>query len=308
MVAGSIEPTAYRPRRFRLTERRRENMAFLLFILPDIVLLLVWVFWPFFHSLYLSMTDWNLLKPTWNMVWLNNYLYMLQSELFWQITRNTLIFAVGTVSVRLVLSLALAVLLNQQLMARGVWRLAVFSPHITTSAAMALVWISMYDPRHGPFAAFFSLFGLQLPNVLASTTYALPALMLVAIWKGLGFSTVVFLAALQSVDRTLLEAASIDGADGWQSFRHISLPAISPVTYFLMVTGLIAAVQTFDIVQVMTGGDPANATNVYVYQIYLEAFRFNRMGHASALAVLMFMIVMTFTVVQTRLKSKWVSY
>jgi ABC-type sugar transport system permease subunit len=308
MAAGSLDQTVYRPRRFRLTERRREYIAFLLFILPDIALLLMWVFWPFLHSLYLSMTDWNLLKPTWNMVWLNNYVYLLQSEVFWQITRNTLIFAVGTVAVRLVLSLALAVLLNQQLLARGFWRLAIFSPHITTSAAMALVWISMYDPRYGPFAAFSALFGIEFPNVLASTTYVLPALMAVAIWKGLGFSTVVFLAALQSVDRTLVEAASIDGANAWQRFRHVSLPAISPVSYFLMVTGLIGAIQTFDIVQVMTGGDPANASNVYVYQIYLEAFRFNRMGHASALAVLMFVIVMAFTVVQTRLKSKWVSY
>jgi multiple sugar transport system permease protein len=132
--------------------------------------------------------------------------------------------------------------------------------------------------------------------------------MIVAIWKGLGFSTVVFLAALQSVDRTLVEAASIDGANAWQRFRHVSLPAISPVTYFLMVTGLIGAIQTFDIVQVMTGGDPGNASNIYVYQIYIEAFRFNRMGHASALAVIMFIIVMIFTVIQTRLKSKWVSY
>jgi ABC-type sugar transport system permease subunit len=294
--------------RFRLTERRREYIAFLLFTLPNMTLLAVWTFWPFFHSLYLSITNWNLLRPEWDIVGLDNYARLIGSPEFWQITRNTLIFGFGTVVVRLVLSLALAVLLDQRLFARGLWRLTIFSPHITTSAAMALVWSAMYAPRHGVFSSIFSLLGLKFPNVLSDPRYVLGALILVSIWKGLGFSTVIFLAALQGVDRSLKEAAAIDGADAWRTFWNVSFPSISPITYFLIVTGLMGAIQTFDIVAVMTGGGPANASNLYVYQIYREAFGFQRMGFASALAVIMFVIIVVFTYVQTRLKGRWVSY
>jgi sn-glycerol 3-phosphate transport system permease protein len=294
--------------RLRMTERRREYLAFLIFILPNITLLAMWTFWPFFHSFYLSLTNWNLLRPTWDMVGVDNYLRLFRSPEFWQITRNTLIFAVGTVTIGLLLALALAVLLNQWLIARGFWRLVIFSPHITTSAAMALVWLSMYDPKHGIFAAIFSWMGLRFPNVLSDPSLVLLAIMLVAIWKGLGFSTVILLAGLQGVDRTLKEAAAMDGANSWQIFRHVSFPAITPIFYFLTITGLMSAIKTFDIVSVMTGGGPANASNLYVYQIYREAFGFQRMGFASALAVIMFVLIMVFTYAQTRVKDRWVNY
>src|SRR5690606_5760179 len=127
-------------------------------------------------------------------------------------------------------------------------------------------------------------------------------------WKGLGFSMVVFLAALQGVDRALLEAAAIDGANGWQRFWHVTFPAISPVTYFLVVVGVMGAIKTFDLVAVMTGGGPAGASNMYVYQIYREAFDYLRMGMASALAVIMFVLILALTYFQAMLKRRWVSY
>jgi ABC-type sugar transport system permease subunit len=298
------------PRRrfWHLTERRRENIAFILFILPNLSLLALWTFWPFFHSVYLSLTNWNLLQPTWELVGLENYARIMRSPEFWQITRNTLIFAFGTVGIGLSIALGLAVLLNQWLAGRGFWRLIIFSPHITTSAAMALVWISMYDSRHGVFATVFAWFGAQFPNVLSSPTLVLPALMLVAIWKGLGFSTVILLAGLQGVDPARKEAAAIDGANAWQTFWHVSFPAITPIFYFLTITGLMGAIKTFDIVYVMTGGGPANSSNMYVHQIYREAFGFQRMGFASALAVIMFVLIMVFTFIQTRYKDRWVNY
>jgi ABC-type sugar transport system permease subunit len=272
------------------------------------LLLSVWTFWPFFYSIYLSITDWNILKPDWNIVGLDNYVSLFKSPEFWQITRNTLMFSFGTVIVGLTLSLGLAVLLNQALVARGLWRLVIFSPHITTSAAIALVWSAMYAPRFGVFASLFDSVGLKFPNVLSDTKFVLPAIMLVAIWKGLGFSTIIFLAALQGVDRSLKEAAAIDGASTWQSFWHITFPAISPITYFLSVIGLMGAFKTFDLIAVMTGGGPANASNVYVYQIYREAFGYQRFGFSSALAVILFILLMLFTYAQTRLKNRWVNY
>ncbi|MEW5718764.1 MAG: sugar ABC transporter permease, partial [Chloroflexota bacterium] len=136
---------------FRLTERRRENLAFLLFILPNTFLLVMWVYYPFVYSFYLSLTSWNLLSANINFVGLQNYINLLQNPAFHQVVFNTVVFTLGTVFVRLAISLGLAILLNQNLFLRSLWRLIIFSPHITTSAAMALVWLSMYDPNYGPF-------------------------------------------------------------------------------------------------------------------------------------------------------------
>ena len=293
---------------FNLTGKRREYLAFVLFILPNMLLLAIWTYWPFVYSLYLSLTNWVILRPVKTFVGLDNYVKLLQLPVFWQVMFNTLLFTVITVGLRLAISLALAVLLDQKLLARGVWRLVIFSPHITTSAAMALVWLSMYDPNYGPLAALANLVGLQLPNIIGNTQLALPGLMVVAIWKGLGFSTVIFLAALQGVSHDAKDAAAVDGASFWQSFWHVSFPAISPVTYFLLTTGLIGAFQTFDIVSVMTQGGPANATMLYVYYLYREAFHYYRMGMASTVATVFFFIIMVITVVQTRGSKRWVNY
>jgi multiple sugar transport system permease protein len=233
---------------------------------------------------------------------------IVNTPVFWQVLFNTIFFTVGVLTVRLTLSLGLAILLNQKLKAIGFWRLIYFSPHITTSAAMALVWLTIYDPIHGPIQAILEVFGGQFPNVLDSPDLALPALMVVDIWKGLGYSTIVFLAALQGVDREIKDAAEVDGANGWQMFRNITFPSISPVTYFLLVTGLIGLFRTFNLVQVMTEGRPQNATNLYVFYIYNEAFHFQKFGYASAVAVVMVILIIAFTFLQTRAAEKWVHY
>ena len=309
-MAVSVALPRDRPRRsFALSERRREALVFVVLVLPNVVLLGMWTYWPFVYSLYLSLTIWYLLRPTRQFVGLANYTALLGSDRFWQTVTNTVIYTVGTVFIRLAISLALAVLLNQsRVLLRGLWRLIIFSPHITTSAAMALVWLSVYDPNHGPLEAVVSRFGFHLPNLMASTTLVLPALMVVGIWKGIGFSTVVFLAALQGVSRELKEAAAVDGAGAWHAFRHVSLPAISPVTYFLVVTGTIDAFQTFDLVSVMTGGGPAGASTLYVYHLYQEAFHYYRAGYASAMAVVFLVVMVAFTWIQTRLSRRWVHY
>ena len=293
---------------WNLTERKREYIAFLLFILPNMVMLAIWVYYPFFYSIYLSLTNWNLLNPEYSFVGLANYANLLQNPTYLQVVYNTLAYAGGTVFIRLAISLGLALLLNRVLFASSLWRLIIFSPHITTSAAMALVWLSMYDPTFGPLSSLLDGIGVKFPNVMASTDLALPALMVVGIWKGLGFSTIVFLAAMQNVSKDLLDAASVDGANAWRSFWHVTFPAISPVTYFLVITGLIGAFETFDIVSVMTGGGPSNSTNLYVYSLYREAFHYNRMGYASAIAVVFFFVMMAFTYLQTRLANRWVTY
>lgn len=293
---------------FRLTERKRENIAFLLLILPNMLMIAIWVYYPFIYSMYLSLTNWNLLSPVQGFVGFDNYVNLVLDPIYQQVIFNTAYYTLGTVFLRLAISLGLAVLLNRWLYLRSLWRLIIFSPHITTTAAMALVWLSMYDPYYGILNTVLSFFGLTFPNVMSDTNTALPALMVVGIWKGLGFSTIVFLAAMQNVSKDLLDAASVDGAGGWKSFWNVTFPAISPVTYFLVITGMIGAFETFDIVSVMTGGGPSNSTALYVYALYREAFHYNRMGYASAVAVIFFLAMMVFTYLQTRLASRWVTY
>lgn len=304
----ALQSAAFKPASGGLGERKREYIAFLLLILPNVVMLAIWVYYPFFYSVYLSLTNWNLLSPVQGFVGFENYVNLVGDPIYQQVITNTIAYTFGTVFIRLAISLGLAVLLNQHLNLRSLWRLIIFSPHITTSAAMALVWLSMYDPHYGSLNTLFSFFGLSFPNVLSDTDLALPALMVVGIWKGLGFSTIVFLAAMQNVSKDLLDAASVDGASAWKSFWNVIFPGISPVTYFLVITGLIGAFETFDIVSVMTGGGPSNSTNLYVYSLYREAFHYNRMGYASAIAVVFFLVMMAFTYLQTRLAKRWVTY
>lgn len=304
----ALQSAALRSAGWGLGERKREYIAFILLILPNVVMLAIWVYYPFFYSVYLSLTNWNLLSPVQGFVGFENYVNLVGDPIYQQVITNTLAYTFGTVFIRLAISLGLAVLLNQHLNLRSLWRLIIFSPHITTSAAMALVWLSMYDPHYGSLNTLFSFFGLSFPNVLSDTDLALPALMVVGIWKGLGFSTIVFLAAMQNVSKDLLDAASVDGASAWKSFWNVIFPGISPVTYFLVITGLIGAFETFDIVSVMTGGGPSNSTNLYVYSLYREAFHYNRMGYASAIAVVFFLVMMAFTYLQTRLAKRWVTY
>jgi ABC-type sugar transport system permease subunit len=292
----------------RFSMLHQEYLIFLLLVLPNLALFSVWVYWPFVQSIYLSFTNWNPLNPVKNFVGFDNYVRLYNQPIFWQVLSNTLIFTVGVLVIRLSLSLGLAVLLNQKLKGLAFWRLIYFSPHITTSAAMALVWLTIYDPAHGPIQAIFEFFGAEFPNVRDSTLLALPALMVVDIWRGLGYSTIVFLAAMQGVDHEMKDAAEVDGANGWQMFWNITLPSISPVTYFLIVTGLIGLFRTFNLVQVMTEGRPQNATNLYVYYLYNEAFHFQKFGYASAVAVVMVILIMAFTYLQTRAAEKWVHY
>ena len=296
------------PAQLRNSNLRTEYLTFFLLVLPSVFQFTLWIYWPFVQSIYLSFTNWNPLNPVKSFVGLDNYVRLFSSPLFWQVLFNTVVFTVGVLAIRLTLSLGLAVLLNQQLAARGFWRLVYFSPHITTSAAMALVWLTIYEPTRGPLQAICEAFGASFPDVLSSTALALPALMLVDIWKGLGYSTIVFLAALQGVDREMKDAAAVDGANGWQMFWHITFPSISPITYFLIVTGLIGLFKTFNLVHVMTGGRPQDATNLYVFYLYREAFQFQKFGYASAIAVVMVILIMAFTYVQTRAADRWVHY
>lgn len=282
--------------------------TFLAFTAPNFLLLTVFTFWPVVYSLYLSFYRWNMVSPTKKWLGLENYTAMTQDPVFWQTLVNTTLLAGGTVFVTLGIALFLAILLNQRIRGRTTYRAIIFSPTFTTSVAIAMVWEWIFNPYYGLLKVPLSWVGLESPGWLLDPKWALPAVMIVVIWANIGYDMVIFLAGLQAVPTDLYEAARVDGASRWSLFWHVTFPLLSPTTFFLVIVSIISAFKAFDIVAVMTGGGPLNSTNVYVYYLYQNAFRWFKTGYASALAVVLFVIILTITIFQMRLSRRWVHY
>jgi multiple sugar transport system permease protein len=289
--------------------QRNEERTAWLFVLPIVVGILVFNIYPVLFSLYASFTRWNLLSPpTW--VGLANYTTLFTSDpFFFSTLRNTLLYALGTVFVGIILSLGAALLLNMKVRGQNIFRSIFFMPVIIPTAAAALAWVWLYDASSaGILNGFLKYFNIGPIPWLSNGRYALLAVTIEAIWATFGLNTVIFLAGLQNVPQEQYEAAELDGASGWNKFIHITLPGISPVTFFVLVTTIIGAVQVFDVPFVMTGGGPANATQMIVMYLYTNAFRLQRMGLASAMGYLVFMIILVLTFINFRLEKKWVFY
>jgi ABC-type sugar transport system permease subunit len=296
------------PRRFSSRRARTDLIAAVLFLLPSLVVFGVFVYYALGFNLYLSLTSWNFLSETKDFIGLNNYRDMFADSRFWQVAYNTTYFAVATVGFSMALGLLLAVLLNQAIPLRGIFRTAIFSPYITTTAAVALLWVWIFEPSYGLVNYALSLVGIDGPHWLTSTTWAMPALIIMTVWRSTGYVMAIFLAGLTNIPRELYEAAEIDGAGRLTSFVKITLPLLSPTTFFITVTSLISAFQVFDQVAVMTLGEPANATMVFNYYIYQQAFLVFRAGYASAVSTVLFVVLLILTILQLRLSRRWVHY
>ena len=287
----------------------REILAGYGFLTPNLVGFLVFTFLPVLAALLLSFTEWDLLRPI-KWVGLENYIRMFTRDpTFIRVLKNTTLFVLVTVPARMVLALMVALALNQSLRGTTFFRTAFFMPVVSSTVAIALVWQWIFHADFGPLNSILWMLGVSHPpNWLTSTQWALPALMIVSVWQGLGFNMVIFLAGLQGIPEQLYEAARIDGASGWQQFWRITLPMLSPTTFFVLVITTISSFQVFDLAVIMTEGGPANATNTVVYHIYRNAFQFFRMGYAAALAWLLFLVLFVITLVQFRYQKHWVNY
>lgn len=300
-----------RGRNVTLNGKRYALSDFLWFaalVAPALLLLGTFIFWPIVQSFVISFTDWNLIRTTWRFVGLKNYQDLLSSPVFWQVARNTAAFTFFTVFIRLAISLLLAQLLSTRVPFRSFFRTLVFLPHVTTTAVVAILWLFIFDPYFGPLRPLFEWFGRSPPVWVADERWAMTAIIIVAIWKWVGFSTIVYLAGLTSVEVSLQEAGRIDGATEWQVFRFITFPQLSPYTLFLVITGILHAMQTFDIPALMTEGGPFNSTNLYVYYLYELAFQRFRAGYASALTSVFFVVMLVITMINIRLSKRWVYY
>jgi multiple sugar transport system permease protein len=285
-----------------------EWLAGYLCILPAVVVIAVFGLLPVLASLSLSLFSWNLVAPAPTFVGPRNFQVLLASESFWQVLRNTLVFSVGSVALLVTLALGLALVMDVKLRGIAFFRALFFVPHLTPMVAVATLFLFLYDAERGLINAALGLVGLPPLPWLQSTTWAMPALILVKVWKATGYYTVLFLAGLQGVPHELHEAAMIDGAGLLGRIRHITLPLLSPMTLFVIVIAVIGSFQDFDQVFIMTKGGPVDSTNVLVYFLFEEAFQNYRVGVGSAVAVLLLAMLLGFTAVKLHLSRRWVHY
>ena len=291
----------------RLSLARREALTFYLLISPWLLGLLLFVLGPMIASLFISFTRWDLLSPA-RFVGLQNYQKMLARDpLFWQSLKVTAIYTVVYVPLELAGGLVLALLMNQKLRFRGVFRTIYYLPSVLPGVAFVVLWMWILNPDVGLINTLLSYVGIDGPRWLADPRWALPALLMMSLW-GLGRSMVIYLASLQGIPQHLYEAAAIDGANTWQAFWKITLPMLTPTVFFNLVLSVISTFQTFTSAFVATDGGPLDSTLFYVLYLFRQAFQFFNMGYASALAWVLFLIILVLTLLIVRSADRWVYY
>lgn len=283
-----------------------EYRAAILFLLPNIIGFILFSLMPTVSSFFISFLDWGLLNtPKW--IGLENYKEMFKDSVFWISLKNTAIYSFIKVPINLFLSLLLAILLNKQLHCRNFFRSIAFLPSVCSSVSVALIWTPLLEgSKNGFINHFLSKLGFNIIPFLSDPRFAMPSVILVGLWKELGYFMVIFLAGLQGIPRMYYEAAAIDGANSRTIFFKITFPLISTTTFFALTTSLIGSFQIFDLTSVLTGGGPANATNTLVMYIYQNGFKFFRMGYASSLSLILFLFIFVITFIQNHFANKWV--
>jgi ABC-type sugar transport system permease subunit len=303
MSATSIPVSAQAKRdaRFRIDRKALTGYAF---ILPALLLLVVFALGPFLFTIWVSLHEWNMLTPVEDMPWvgLDNYKFLFQDDpLFRETLKNTIVFTLGNVGVSLSLALLVAIVLNGPIRWRPLWRAAFFLPYITAPVAIAIVWRNMLDGQFGMINGLLARVGLPQQGFIDSLDQAMPSLIGVAVWQGVGYYMIIFLAGLQAIPYDLYEAGKLDGASNWRLFFSITVPLLRPTILFVVVINTLNGLQIFDLPFVLTNGGPVNRTNTMVMYMYDTAFNFLRMGRATALAVVLFGIIFLITMIQLRL-------
>lgn len=290
-----------------LSARAREAWVGWAFVAPVVLGILTFQVGPIIISLVISFTDWDGLTPA-AFVGLSNYFRVTVDPLFAKTMANTVLFTVWAVPLTVGAALALALLLeSSKLRGRAFFRTVFFTPYITSSVAIGLVWTQFYAPE-GTLNNLLGMFGVEGPNWLTSLNFAMPAVIAVAVWQGMGYPMVILLAGLQGIPRPLYEAAELEGASSWRKFWSITLPLLTPHLFFVIITQFITSFQIFAVIYVMTRGGPGNGTNVLIYYLYQNAFTFGHMGYASAMAWLLFLMISAITILQWQFQKRWVFY
>jgi multiple sugar transport system permease protein len=285
---------------------RKEALEGYLYALPWFIGFTVFTAGPIIASFLLSFTNWDLIRyPQW--IDFGNYKMLIEDPLFWQGLKVTSIYATFSVPLGIAGGLAIAVLMNQKIKGLSVFRTIYYLPAVVSGVAVSLLWSWIFNPDFGVLNYLLSLVGIRGPGWIYDEKWALPSLILMSLW-GVGGGMVIYLASLQGVPTELYEAAIIDGASSWKRFWSITIPMISPVIFFQLIMGIIGSFQVFTQAYIMTNGGPNNATLFYVLYLYRNAFQWFKMGYASALAWVLFLVILTLTIVQFKIANYWVYY
>ncbi len=288
--------------------RVKEVSRVWLFVLPALIPLAVFWIYPILRSIYISLTDWDYMSPTYNFVWFDNFISLLKDQRFYDALWNTVVFSVGTLIPTILLGLGLALLLQKSFKGSGVIKFILFSPWITPTVAVSIVWTWIYDPGSGIANVILKFFGLPELQWIKSSQTAMLAVIIVTVWKSLGYAMIFYLSALEKVPKELYEASGMDGAKSWQRFRDVTLPCISPTTFFLMIITMVNSLQAYDQIQILTQGGPSGSTRTLLYKNYQLGLEEFKMGQATAVANVLNQITILLSVVQFTGSKKWVHY
>lgn len=290
--------------------QRGETLWGMLFVSPMLLGVFILVLVPIVATLVLGFADWNFVQG-WNGIrWVGfeNFRNLLHDDMFIKSVRNNVIFLL-TVPVYMLISMVLAILIDRFVYMKSYFKVAYFMPYISSVVAVAVVWQVLFQPSYGPINELLKSIGLHNPpKWIADPHFALLSIMMISVWISIGFNMIIYIAGLQSIPRDLYEAADIDGANGWTKFTRITVPLLSPTSFFLMVTGIISTFKVFDIIAVMTQGGPVGSTTMMVWYLYDTAFVNLKVGYASAIAAVLFAFVMLITLGQWSAQKKWVNY
>lgn len=301
--------TAAAPRRRRTLREMtyRDSFWVIIFLGPNLIGFLVFTLWPVIMTFILSLSSYDILSPM-KFIGFQNYRDLFQDTVFLKVFKNTWVYTLTTVPIGVTLSLFLAIALDRSDRGIRFFRGAYFIPVISSMVSIGVVWQWLYNPEFGLINNLLSKIGIDGPMWLTSDKTAMLSLIIVSVWKNLGYNMLLFLAGLQSIERNYYEAAEIDGASWWQQFRNITVPLLTPTTFFVLVMAFIGSFQVFDLVMMMTQGGPGRATSVVVHYLYQNAFKFFKMGYASAMAYVLFAVILAVTGIQMLFQRKWVNY
>ena len=277
----------------------KPNSAGLIFIFPALLGTLIFIIIPVICSFGFSFTKWDLLNPI-KFVGLSNYTMLFKDELFYKILGNTVVFALSTSVLGVIITLILAAILNNKIRGCEFYKTAYFLPFITPMVVIGIVWTWIFDPNIGLLSQVLHIH----INWLYDSKFAMPALIIVSVWKLIGYNMIIFLSSLSAISQSLFEAAKIDGANAFQTFKNVTVPLLSPTIFFVIIITAISSFQVFDLIYLMTEGGPFDSTNVLVYSIYKNAFEYFNVGKASAIAYVLFVIILVLTLLQWGYRKK----
>ncbi|ONH63691.1 sn-glycerol-3-phosphate transport system permease protein UgpA [Streptococcus parauberis] len=292
-----------------LSQSRFKNALLVaLFVLPAFIPLFIFWVYPILRTFWLSFTDWNFMTPEYQFVQFSNYKSLLADSRFYEALKNTLVFTLGTLVPTILGGLTLAMLLQKKMAGLGLFKFILFSPWITPTVAISIVWTWIFEPKNG-FANLI-LQALHLPALewLKSSQTAMLAVVIVTVWKSLGYAMIFYLSALEKVPKDIYEASSLDGAKPLRQFIDMTLPSISPTTFFLMIITMVNSLQAYDQIQILTQGGPSGSTRTLLYMYYQLGFQEYNMGQATAVAVVMVLITVVLSYMQFVGSKRWVHY